>query len=102
MIQFASLHPSIILRCETLLLWWLLLQGSVPLHWPLVNSPGRMIEQLGKQEFEQKRKEDALAYKKSQPGYRLVILLLDVSSLLCCSRSPCGVTMAALALLLTW
>lgn len=50
----------------------LLLQGSVPLHWPLVNAPGRMVEQLGKQEFEQKRKEDALEYKKKQPGYRSV------------------------------
>jgi len=46
------------------------LQGGVPLHWPLVNTPNRMIEQLGKQEFELKRKEDGLAYKMRQPGYR--------------------------------
>jgi len=29
-----------------------LLQGSVPLHWPLVNAPNRMVEQLGRQELE--------------------------------------------------
>eukprot|EP00879_Flechtneria_rotunda_P012256 GHRR01012801.1.p1 GENE.GHRR01012801.1~~GHRR01012801.1.p1 ORF type:complete len:589 (+),score=229.63 GHRR01012801.1:1517-3283(+) len=46
------------------------LKGSFPLHWPLVNSPGRMVEQLGKQELELKRKEDGQAYKASLPGYR--------------------------------
>lgn len=55
----------------------LLLQGSVPLHWPLVNAPGRMVEQLGRQELELKRKEDALEYKKRQPGYRSALLLAN-------------------------
>ena len=33
-------------------------QGSIPLHWPLVNRPGLMLERLGRKELEAKRLED--------------------------------------------
>jgi hypothetical protein len=42
----------------------------VPLHWPLVNAPGHMMEVLGRQELEKKRQEDGAAYLLSLPGYR--------------------------------
>jgi hypothetical protein len=45
-------------------------QGGVSLHWPLVNQPGSMLEQMGRRELELKRREDAQAYKEAQPGYR--------------------------------
>ena len=45
-------------------------QGGVSLHWPLVNQPNSMSEQLGRRELELKRREDAQAYKEAQPGYR--------------------------------
>ncbi|KAF6254987.1 hypothetical protein COO60DRAFT_1641921 [Scenedesmus sp. NREL 46B-D3] len=45
-------------------------KGDVPLHWPLVDSPGRLLQQLGQQELEAKRKEDGAAYLASLPGYR--------------------------------
>jgi hypothetical protein len=47
-----------------------MLQGDVALHWPLVDSPGRLLQQLGQQELEAKRKEDGAAYLASLPGYR--------------------------------
>jgi hypothetical protein len=47
-----------------------LAQGAVPLHWPLVNAPGHMLEVLGRQELEKKRQEDGAAYLLSLPGYR--------------------------------
>ncbi|WIA19449.1 hypothetical protein OEZ85_004064 [Tetradesmus obliquus] len=45
-------------------------KGDVPLHWPLVDSPGRLLQQLGQQELEAKRKQDGAAYLASLPGYR--------------------------------
>eukprot|EP00775_Hariotina_reticulata_P011937 gene11937-12080_t len=54
-------------------------KGGVPLHWPLVNAPNRLTEQLGKQELEVKRKEDGLAYKMRQPGYRCREILASAS-----------------------
>jgi hypothetical protein len=53
-----------------MLLLLLLLQGNVALHWPLVDSPGRLLQQLGQQELEAKRKQDGAAYLASLPGYR--------------------------------
>jgi hypothetical protein len=44
----------------------------VALHWPLVNRPGSLLEQLGKRELELKRQHDGEAYKQAQPSYRCV------------------------------
>ena len=44
-------------------------RGATPLHWPLVDAPGRMLELLGRQELERKRLEDGRAYLLAQsPG----------------------------------
>jgi DnaJ domain/B-box zinc finger len=45
-------------------------KGRVPLHWPLVHAPGRMVEVLGRRELEAKRLQDAAMHQSSQPGYR--------------------------------
>ena len=45
-------------------------KGKWPLHWPLVNTPGRMVEELGKRELEQKRIEDAKQMLLEDPNYR--------------------------------
>jgi hypothetical protein len=66
--QLASVNAN----AAPLLLLLLLLQGDVALHWPLVDSPGRLLQQLGQQELEAKRKEDGAAYLASLPGYRSV------------------------------
>jgi len=42
----------------------------IPPHWPLVDAPGSMSETLGRQEWEQKRLEDARAQIAAAPGYR--------------------------------
>lgn len=44
--------------------------GAVPLHWPLVDAPGRMVELLGRQELERKRIEDGRAHLITLPGHR--------------------------------
>ena len=45
-------------------------KGKYPLHWPLVNTPGKMIEELGKRELEQKKIEDAKKFLLEDPNYR--------------------------------
>lgn len=41
-----------------------------PLHWPLVNKPGHMLEQLGRKEMEKKRLEDARRLELEDPNFR--------------------------------
>ena len=45
------------------------IRGAAPLHWPLVDAPGRMAELLGRQELERKRLEDGWSYLLTLPGY---------------------------------
>ncbi|KAI8472213.1 MAG: hypothetical protein J3K34DRAFT_519969 [Monoraphidium minutum] len=45
-------------------------KGGAPLHWPLVDAPGRMLELLGRQELERKRLEDGRALLLALPGHR--------------------------------
>jgi hypothetical protein len=47
-------------------------RGTAPLHWPLVDAPGRLVELLGRQELERKRLEDGRALAIEQPGARWV------------------------------
>lgn len=37
-----------------------LTQGAFPMHWPLVNAPGSMLEKMALKELEAKKREDAL------------------------------------------
>jgi len=45
-------------------------RGALPLHWPMVNAPGRMLELLGRQELEKKRIEDGRAAVLEMEGFR--------------------------------
>jgi curved DNA-binding protein CbpA/HSP20 family molecular chaperone IbpA len=40
------------------------------LHWPLINKPGHMLEQLGRKEMEKKRIEDAKRLELEDPNFR--------------------------------
>ena len=43
------------------------------MHWPLVNAPNQLTEQLGRQELELKRREDGAAFKARQLGFRCAV-----------------------------
>ena len=45
-------------------------KGEFGLHWPLVNKPGHMLEQLGRTEMEKKRIEDARRLELEDPNFR--------------------------------
>jgi len=45
-------------------------KGEFGLHWPLVNKPGHMLEQLGRKEMEKKRLEDARRLELEDPNFR--------------------------------
>jgi hypothetical protein len=45
-------------------------RGLVPAHYPLVDAPGSVAEALGRQEWEQKRLEDARRAVAARPGHR--------------------------------
>jgi len=45
-------------------------KGKWPLHWPMVNTPGKMMAELGKREMEKKRLEDAKVAMLEDPNYR--------------------------------
>ena len=45
-------------------------KGRWPLHWPMVNTPGRMVEELGRREMEKKRIEDAKLAMLEDPNFR--------------------------------
>ncbi len=45
-------------------------KGCYGLHWPLVNKPGMMLEQLGRKQMEKKRLEDAKRLELEDPNFR--------------------------------
>ena len=53
-------------------------KGKFGLHWPLVNAPGKMAEQLGRRELETKRMEDARRLALEDPRYRSERELADI------------------------
>jgi len=55
-------------------------KGKFGLHWPLVNKPGMMLEQLGRKEMEKKRLEDAKRLETADPNFRNDFELKEIRS----------------------